>query len=108
MVDWGGNYRRIPSATPSGGDEWLDEEDEEDEGRGTGEPEYQEIAEDLKERISTDEWPSGPLPSVRQLQQEYDVSRGTVLRAIKLLKDQDLVFTLPRRGIYIKRETDRG
>ena len=75
---------------------------------GRGEPEFQEIAEDLKERISADEWPSGPLPSVRQLQQEYDVSRGTVLRAIKLLKDQDLVFTLPRRGIYIKRETDRG
>src|SRR6266516_1571595 len=41
------------------------------------------------------EWRDGPLPSVKQLQQEHGVGRDTVLRAVEILRDEDLVFTVP-------------
>jgi DNA-binding GntR family transcriptional regulator len=45
------------------------------------------------------------LPSVKQLQQEYGVGRDTVLHAIDILREEDLVFTVPRRGTYVSRDT---
>ena len=51
------------------------------------------------------EWRSGPLPSVKQLQQEYGIGRDTVLRAIDILREEGLVFTVPRRGSYVRRDT---
>jgi DNA-binding GntR family transcriptional regulator len=56
-------------------------------------------------RIAKGEWRSGPLPSVKQLQQEYGVGRDTVLRVIDILREEGLVFTVPRRGTYIRRDT---
>jgi GntR family transcriptional regulator len=110
MIDWGGNWdlaaeeaSEPEAACPP--EEECTEERRVD--RRSPEPEYQQLAEILKERISAGKWRSGQLPSVRQLQQEYDVGRDTVLRAIHLLKDQDVVFTVPGRGTYVKRETDR-
>lgn len=97
MIDVGGN-KHFPG---------LDSDEEWEGGGGGGRFSYQELAEILKLRISADDWPTGSLPSVRQLEEEYHVSKGTVLRAIKLLKEQDLVFTVARRGIYVKPETDR-
>jgi GntR family transcriptional regulator len=38
---------------------------------------------------------------VKQLQQEHDVDRDTVLRAVEILRDERLVFTVPRRGTYV-------
>jgi DNA-binding transcriptional MocR family regulator len=37
----------------------------------------------------------GPLPSVKQFQQQHDVDRDTVLRAVEILRDEGLVFTVP-------------
>jgi DNA-binding GntR family transcriptional regulator len=42
---------------------------------------------------------------VKQLQQEHDVGRDTVLRAVEILRDEGLVFTVPRRGTYISPDT---
>jgi GntR family transcriptional regulator/MocR family aminotransferase len=47
---------------------------------------------------------SGPLPAVKQVQQEYGVGRDTVLRAIEIPRDEGLVFTVPRRGTYVSRD----
>jgi DNA-binding GntR family transcriptional regulator len=38
---------------------------------------------------------------VKQLQHEHDVGRDTVLRAVEILRDEGLVFTVPRRGTYV-------
>ena len=56
-------------------------------------------------RIAKGEWRNGPLPSVKQLQQEHDVGRDTVLRAIDILRTEGLVFTVPRRGTYVSQDT---
>jgi DNA-binding GntR family transcriptional regulator len=72
---------------------------------GAPEPAYQQLSGILRTRIAKGEWRSGPLPSVKQLQQEYGVGRDTVLRAIDILREEGLVFTVPRRGTYIRRDT---
>ncbi len=68
---------------------------------GAPQPAYQQLAAILRARIAKGEWRKGPLPSVKQLQQEHDVGRDTVLRAVDILRDEGLVFTVPRRGTYV-------
>ena len=68
---------------------------------GAPEPAYQQLAAILRSRIAQGDWRNGPLPSVKQLQQEHDVGRDTVLRAIDILRSEGLVFTVPRRGTYV-------
>jgi GntR family transcriptional regulator len=65
------------------------------------EPAYRQLAAILRDQIAAGEWRTGPLPSVKQLQQEHDVGRDTVLRAIEILRAEGLVFTVPRRGTYV-------
>lgn len=72
---------------------------------GAPEPAYQQLSAILRARIAKGEWRSGPLPSVKQLQQEYGVGRDTVLRSIDILREEGLVFTVPRRGTYVGRDT---
>ena len=57
-------------------------------------------------RCSGAEWAvlarrSGPLPSVKALQETYDVGRDTALRAVDILREEGLVFTVKRRGTYV-------
>lgn len=66
-------------------------------------PAYRQLAAILRDRITAGEWRTGPLPSIKQLQDTYDVGRDTVLRALDILRSEDLVFTVPRRGTYVTR-----
>ena len=68
---------------------------------GLPDPAYRQLAAILRAQIADGQWRTGPLPSVKQLQQEHDVGRDTVLRAIELLREEGLVFTVPRRGTYV-------
>jgi GntR family transcriptional regulator len=68
---------------------------------GLPEPAYRQLAAILRAQIADGQWRSGPLPSVKQLQEEHDVGRDTVLRAISLLREEGLVFTVSRRGTYV-------
>lgn len=65
------------------------------------EPAYQQLAGLLARRIRAGEWRTGPLPSVKSLQQDYGVGRDTVLHALRLLRDQGLIFTVAKRGSYV-------
>lgn len=68
---------------------------------GAPEPAYQQLSAILRTRIAQGEWRTGPLPSVKQLQDEYAVGRDTVLRAVEILRAEGIVFTVPRRGTYV-------
>jgi GntR family transcriptional regulator len=70
-------------------------------------PAYEQLASVLRARIAAGEWSAGPLPSVKALQDTYDVGRDTVLRAIGMLRDEGLVFTVPRRGTYVAQKPTR-
>ena len=65
------------------------------------EPAYQQLAGILSRRIAGGHWRSGPLPSVKALQDEYGVGRDTVLHALRLLRDAEMIFTVPKRGSYV-------
>jgi DNA-binding GntR family transcriptional regulator len=65
------------------------------------EPAYRQVAAILTRRIEAGEWPTGPLPSVKALQQEYGVGRDTVLHALRLLRDANVIFTVAKRGSYV-------
>ena len=65
------------------------------------EPAYRQVAAILTRRIEAGEWRTGPLPSVKALQQEYGVGRDTVLHALRLLRDADVIFTVAKRGSYV-------
>jgi DNA-binding GntR family transcriptional regulator len=74
---------------------------------GSPVPAYSQLTAILRARVAAGEWRAGPLPSVRQLQQEYEVGRDTVLRSLEILADEGLVFSVPRRGYYV-RQAERG
>jgi GntR family transcriptional regulator len=66
------------------------------------EPLYVQLAGILRRRIESGELARlDPLPSESTLTQEHDVSRDTVRRAIAVLRDQGLVFTIAQRGSYV-------
>ena len=67
-------------------------------------PLYEQVAAILRGRIAAGEWSRGPLPSNRALQETYDVGEYVVTHAIRLLEDEGLVFTVPRRGIYVRQQ----
>ena len=67
-------------------------------------PAYQQVATILTRRIEAGEWRSGPLPSVKALQQEYGVGRDTVLHALRLLRDGNVIFTVAKRGSYVAQD----
>jgi GntR family transcriptional regulator len=45
--------------------------------------------------------PRAPLPSESYLQQEQEVSRGTVRMAVAILRDEELVVTIGGRGTFV-------
>jgi DNA-binding GntR family transcriptional regulator len=69
------------------------------------EPAYQQLAAILTRRIEAGDWPAGPLPSVKALQQHYGVGRDTVLHALQMLRDAGLIFTVAKRGSYVGRQS---
>ena len=68
-------------------------------------PRYQQIADDLRRRIESGEFPADtPLPTESGLEREYQASRNTIREAIKLLVQQHLVQTKAGRGTFVAGE----
>ena len=69
-------------------------------------PLYVQLAHVLREMIASGELePRSTLPSETYLQQEHEVSRGTVRMAIAMLRDEGLVITIGGRGTFVKDRT---
>jgi GntR family transcriptional regulator len=69
---------------------------------GSPVPVYQQLADILRKRIQAGEFASGPLPSNRTLRETYDVGEFAVTHAIRTLETEGLLFTVPRRGTYVR------
>ncbi len=63
-------------------------------------PLYEQLASILRGQIASGEI-TVKLPSESFLQQEHGVSRGTVRRAIEILADEGLVYTIGARGTFL-------
>ena len=66
-------------------------------------PLYEQLAVVLRAMIKSGQLqPRDPVPSESQLQQEHGVSRGTVRRALDILRDEGLVVTIAGRGTFVR------
>jgi GntR family transcriptional regulator len=70
---------------------------------GSPEPLYVQLAAILRARIAAGEFDNGPLPSNNGLQQQYDLGKFAVTHALKVLMDEGLIYSVPRRGYYVTR-----
>jgi DNA-binding GntR family transcriptional regulator len=65
-------------------------------------PVYVQLADLLRAQIESGELaPRRPIPSIRTLQQRYEVADGTVKKAIQVLREEGLVRTVIGRGVYV-------
>jgi DNA-binding GntR family transcriptional regulator len=65
-------------------------------------PPYRQIAEILRGRIAAGEIPPGRrIPSLVELEQEFEVARDTLRKAVQVLKDEGLVETVPGMGVFV-------
>lgn len=70
-------------------------------------PPYRQIAAILRQRIDSGDIPPGRrIPSLVELEQEFDVARDTLRKAVQVLKDEGRVETVPGMGIYVKTPAD--
>jgi GntR family transcriptional regulator len=66
-------------------------------------PPYRQIADDLRRKIEDGTIPPGRrIPSIVEMEQEYQVARDTLRKATKVLKDEGLVETVTGMGIYVR------
>jgi GntR family transcriptional regulator len=65
-------------------------------------PVYLQLAQILRDRIGSGELAVGrPIPSLPQLMQQYEISRGTASRAVAVLVSEGMVQTVPGRGAFV-------
>lgn len=64
-------------------------------------PPYRQLAAILRGQIERREL-VGRLPGEKHLMQEYGLALGTVRKAVKLLRDEGLIETVPGWGSYTR------
>lgn len=66
-------------------------------------PAYLQLAAILRTQIQSGELrPRQPIPSKRTLVERYEIARGTVDKAVTVLKSEGLIITVPGKGLYVK------
>jgi len=71
-------------------------------------PVYIQLADLLRQQILRgDLQPHRPIPSIRTLQQEYEVADGTVKKAVQILRDEGLVHTVTGKGVFVSSRDGR-
>lgn len=65
-------------------------------------PPYRQIAADIVDDIQAGRLqPGRPIPSEATMTQRYGVARDTARRAVKWLREEGWVHTVPHRGTYV-------
>lgn len=66
---------------------------------------YLQVVHHIAEQIRTERLPVGArLPAERDLAEQYGVAVNTVRRAVRELRDQGLVITVPIKGTFVQAE----
>lgn len=67
---------------------------------------YRQIAAIIKRRIVSGQYPPHTrIPTETELVETYEVARTTARRAVKVLRDEGLVYTVPQRGTYVSEQS---
>jgi DNA-binding GntR family transcriptional regulator len=68
----------------------------------SAEPFYRQLAAIIRGMIESGELERlDPLPSESALEQEYELSRDTVRKALAVLREEGVIFTIQARGSYV-------
>jgi len=69
-------------------------------------PPYRQIADILRRRIASGKYqPDARIPTESELVEEFEVARTTARRAVGVLREEGLIYTVPNRGSYVARKT---
>jgi DNA-binding GntR family transcriptional regulator len=69
-------------------------------------PPYRQIAAILRRRIESGQYPPDTrIPTESELVDAFEVARTTARRAIAVLRDEGLIYTVPQRGSYVTRKS---
>jgi DNA-binding transcriptional regulator YhcF (GntR family) len=64
---------------------------------------FRQIADDLRRQISDGKIsPGAPLPSIANLAETYGVAGATIQNALRVLKEENIVESVPTRGFYVR------
>jgi len=65
-------------------------------------PKYYQLSNILRQKIEEGAWqPHEPIPSERQLEEQYNLSRPTIRQAIELLVRQGFLYRMHGRGTFV-------
>jgi GntR family transcriptional regulator len=66
-------------------------------------PKYAQVIEELRRRIESGEYPPGSLlPSEHQLSDEFSIARPTVVRALRVLRQDGWIDTQQGKGSFVR------
>jgi GntR family transcriptional regulator len=66
-------------------------------------PKYAQVIEELRRRIESGEYPPGSLiPSEHQLSDEFQITRATVVRALRVLREDGWIETQQGKGSFVR------
>ncbi|WNF26411.1 GntR family transcriptional regulator [Streptomyces sp. C11-1] len=65
-------------------------------------PKWQQIADAVRQRIASGQYPARHLVSEVQLENEFGVARTTVRKATAALRDEGLIITTPGMGSFVR------
>jgi len=69
---------------------------------GAATPLWRQLADILRARIQSGELPAGRImPSENTLSQEYELARGTVVKALDALEREGLIERIQGRGTFV-------
>ena len=72
-----------------------------------GRPAYQQVADDLRLRITTGEFPVGSaIPSTAKLTKKYGVSITVIRAAVARLREDGLLVGQPGKGVFVRSTPD--
>jgi GntR family transcriptional regulator len=67
-------------------------------------PPYRQIAQIIRRRIGAGEYrPDMRIPTESEIVEEFEVVRSTARRAVAVLREEGLVYTVANRGSYVSR-----
>src|SRR5262245_3270396 len=84
------------------GRRWLRVEEDEQVTELVGRPAYQQVADDLRQKMASGELPVGAaIPSTAQMTRQYGVSSTVVRAAVGQLRSEGLLVGQPGKGVFV-------
>ncbi|GAA0940980.1 GntR family transcriptional regulator [Nonomuraea longicatena] len=69
-------------------------------------PKWQQVADVIRQRIQSGTYPPKYLVSELSLVQEFGIARDTARKAVRALREEGLLYTIPHMGSFVSPPSD--